>query len=86
MTGMQVLRMHTQHTAHNTFTHYHWCCLVTFFSLSIFQLQEATEMSCKEGAGSLKKNLKTFALQNFGMIFGLMLMFVLALYSTSISV
>ena len=43
-------------------------------------------MSFKEGAGSLKKHLKTFALHNFGMIFGFMIMFVLSIYAKKISV
>ena len=43
-------------------------------------------MTFKEGAGSMKKQLKVFALQNFGMLFGLALMFILALYGGDISV
>ena len=43
-------------------------------------------MSVKIGKNSVRKNLKTFALQNFGMLFGLTIMFFLALYGGDISV
>ena len=43
-------------------------------------------MSVKIGKSSICKNLKTFALQNFGMIFGFVVMFLLALYGGEISV
>ena len=43
-------------------------------------------MSVKIGQNSVSKNLKTFALQNFGMLFGLTIMFILALYGGDISV
>lgn len=43
-------------------------------------------MSVKIGQGSVRKNLKTFALQNFGMLFGIAIMFILALYGGDISV
>ncbi|KAL9979336.1 hypothetical protein ACROYT_G016986 [Oculina patagonica] len=49
-------------------------------------LEEACEMSVKIGQTSIRKNLKAFALQNFGMLFGLTIMFILALYSGNISV
>ncbi|XP_031565148.1 zinc transporter ZIP14-like [Actinia tenebrosa] len=49
-------------------------------------LQEATEISCKEGEGSIKKNLKTFALQSFGILFGFVVMLILALYAEGISI
>ncbi|EDO47900.1 predicted protein, partial [Nematostella vectensis] len=49
-------------------------------------LQEATEMSVKEGEGSIKKNLKTFALQNVGMIIGFAVMFILAIYGPEIRI
>lgn len=49
-------------------------------------LEEACEMSVKIGQGSVRKNLKTFALQNFGMLFGIAIMFILALYGGDISV
>lgn len=48
-------------------------------------LEEASEMSVKIGQNSIRKNLKTFALQNFGMIFGFAIMFILALYGEKIS-
>lgn len=65
-------------------------CLLAFnsqlaFSFSV-QLEEACEMSVKIGQGSVRKNLKTFALQNFGMLFGIAIMFILALYGGDISV
>ena len=56
-----------------------------FIVLSL-QLEEASEMSVKIGKNSVSKNLKTFALQNFGMLFGLALMFILAVYGEEISV
>ena len=56
-----------------------------FIILSL-QLEEASEMSVKIGQNSVRKNLKTFALQNFGMLFGLTIMFILALYGGDISV
>ena len=59
--------------------------LNSFIILSL-QLEEASEMSVKIGQNSVCKNLKTFALQNFGMLFGLTIMFILALYSGDISV
>ena len=43
-------------------------------------------MSVKAGEGSVKQNLKTFALQNFGMLFGFVVMFILALYGGNLSV
>lgn len=43
-------------------------------------------MSVKIGENSVCKNLKTFALQNFGMLFGFAIMFILALYGENISV
>ena len=43
-------------------------------------------MSVKIGQSSVRKNLKTFALQNFGMFIGLLIMFILALYGGDISV
>ena len=43
-------------------------------------------MSVKIGQSSVRKNLKTFALQNFGMCIGLVIMFILALYAENISV
>jgi len=43
-------------------------------------------MSVKIGEGSVWKNIKTFALQNFGMLFGFAIMFILALYAGDISV
>lgn len=49
-------------------------------------LEEASEMSVKIGQSSIRKNLKTFALQNFGMIFGFLVMFILAQYGEEISV
>ncbi|XP_028519548.1 zinc transporter ZIP14 isoform X3 [Exaiptasia diaphana] len=49
-------------------------------------LQEATEMSFKEGAGSLGKSIKMFALQGFGMLFGFAVMFILAMYQNNISI
>ncbi|XP_068721180.1 metal cation symporter ZIP14-like isoform X1 [Montipora capricornis] len=49
-------------------------------------LEEACEMSVKIGKGSLRKNLKTFALQNGGMLLGIAIMFVLALYGGEIKV
>ena len=50
------------------------------------QLEEACEMSVKLGKESVRKNLKAFALQNFGMLFGFAIMFVLAVYGGDISV
>ena len=50
-----------------------------------WQLEEATEMSAKLGQTSLGKNLKMFALQNFGMLFGFAIMFILAVYEEQIS-
>ena len=49
-------------------------------------MEEASEMSVKIGQSSIHKNLKTFALQNFGMIFGFVVMFILAQYGEEISV
>lgn len=49
-------------------------------------LEEACEMSVKIGEGSVWKNIKTFALQNFGMLFGFAIMFILALYGGDISI
>lgn len=56
-----------------------------FFTLSL-QLQEATEMSFKEGAGSISKSLKMFALQGFGMLLGFAIMFILAMYQNNIQI
>lgn len=58
----------------------------TVFIILSSQLEEASEMSVKIGQNSVRKNLKTFALQNFGMLFGLTIMFFLALYGGDISV
>ena len=49
------------------------------------QLEEATEMSARLGQNSLGKNLKMFALQNFGILFGFLIMFILAVYEEKIS-
>ena len=49
------------------------------------QLEEATEMSAKLGQNSLGKNLKTFALQNFGILLGFAIMFILAVYEEEIT-
>ena len=54
--------------------------------LLLFQLEEATEMSVKLGAESIYKNLKTFALQNFGIVIGFTVMFILAQYGSYITV
>jgi len=62
------------------------CCLNVFFTLSFnSQLEEATEMSARLGQNSIGKNLKMFALQNFGMLFGLTIMFILGVYEEQIS-
>ena len=42
-------------------------------------------MSARLGQSSLGKNLKLFALQNFGMLFGFAIMFILAVYEEQIS-
>ena len=42
-------------------------------------------MSCRLGQNSLGKNLKMFALQNFGILFGFAIMFILAVYEEQIS-
>ncbi|KAJ7381160.1 hypothetical protein OS493_004759 [Desmophyllum pertusum] len=47
-------------------------------------LEEASEMSARIGQDSIRKNLKTFALQNFGMLFGLLIMFILGVYKKKI--
>ncbi|EDO47899.1 predicted protein, partial [Nematostella vectensis] len=47
-------------------------------------LPEANEMSCKEGKHSVWSNLKTFALQNSGMLVGFSIMLVLAIYAHDI--
>jgi len=57
------------------------CFYVVFDS----QLEEATEMSANLGQNSIGKNLKMFALQNFGMLFGFTIMFILAVYEEQIS-
>ncbi|KAL9979335.1 hypothetical protein ACROYT_G016985 [Oculina patagonica] len=49
-------------------------------------LAEASEMSARLGQASIRKNLKTFALQNFGMLFGFLLMSLLGVYKKQISV
>ncbi|CAH3142152.1 unnamed protein product [Porites evermanni] len=49
-------------------------------------LEEACEMSVKIGQGSIRKNIKAFALQNFGMLFGFTIMFILALYGGDIAI
>ncbi|KAL9979048.1 hypothetical protein ACROYT_G016640 [Oculina patagonica] len=49
-------------------------------------LAEASEMSARLGQASIRKNLKTFALQNFGMLFGFLLMSLLGVYKKKISV
>lgn len=49
-------------------------------------LEEASEMSVKIGQISVRKNLKTFALQNCGMCLGIAIMFILALYGGDITV
>jgi len=43
-------------------------------------------MSARIGQVSIWKNLKTFALQNFGMLFGFVIMFILGVYQNEISV
>ena len=43
-------------------------------------------MSARIGQASIRKNLKAFALQNFGMVFGFLIMFILAVYEEEISV
>ena len=43
-------------------------------------------MSVKIGRGSVCRQIKTFALQNFGMLFGFAVMFILALYAGEITV
>ena len=50
------------------------------------QMAEATEMSVKAGERSVRRNLQTFALQNFGMVFGFTVMFILALYGGNLSI
>ena len=52
----------------------------------LLQLEEACEMSVKIGQGSVRKNIKAFALQNFGMLFGFTIMFILALYGGDIAI
>ncbi|XP_048580528.1 metal cation symporter ZIP14 isoform X2 [Nematostella vectensis] len=47
-------------------------------------LPEANEMSCKEGEHSVWSNLKTFAVQNSGMLVGFSIMLVLAIYAHDI--
>jgi len=49
-------------------------------------LEEASEMSGRIGQVSIWKNLKTFALQKFGMLFGFVVMFILGVYKKQISV
>lgn len=57
-----------------------------FFTLWFnWQLEEATEMSARLGQDSLGKNLKMFALQNFAILFGFLIMFILAVYEEQIS-
>ena len=60
--------------------------LITLHGVLSSQLEEASEMSVKIGQSSVRKNLKTFALQNFGILFGFAIMFILALYGGDISV
>ncbi|CAH3189728.1 unnamed protein product [Porites lobata] len=49
-------------------------------------LPEACEMSAKIGERSIRRNIKAFALQNFGILLGFAIMLILALYGETISV
>lgn len=43
-------------------------------------------MSVKIGQGSVRKSIKAFALQNFGMLFGFTIMFILAFFGGDIAI
>ena len=43
-------------------------------------------MSAKIGERSIRRNIKAFALQNFGILLGFAIMLILALYGETISV
>ncbi|XP_001629423.3 metal cation symporter ZIP14 isoform X2 [Nematostella vectensis] len=51
----------------------------------VAMLPEVNQMSMRAGQGSVRKNLKVFAMQNVGMICGFIIMFVLAMYQSQIT-
>ena len=57
-----------------------------YFLFVFMQLPEACEMSAKIGERSIRRNIKAFALQNFGILLGFAIMLILALYGETISV
>ena len=57
-----------------------------YFLVVLLQLPEACEMSANIGERSIRRNIKAFALQNFGILLGFAIMLILALYGETISV
>ena len=57
-----------------------------YFPFILLQLPEACEMSANIGERSIRRNIKAFALQNFGILLGFAIMLILALYGETISV
>ena len=57
-----------------------------YFPFILLQLAEACVMSANIGERSVRRNIKAFALQNFGILLGFAIMLILALYGETISV